>query len=89
MSDVYYQEVNDISGMCVEGVDGTVKWSPIKISRSSVRLSSSSEGEDIDIDRCLSLDFQVKDGVPGFDIETADSSFWVPIAKRTRSQMKQ
>ena len=49
--------------MCIEGVDGTVKWSPIKISRSSVRLSSSSEGEDINTDQCLSLDFQVKDGV--------------------------
>ena len=75
--------------MWVEGKNGSVKWSPIKISRSSVCLSSSSESEDIDIDQCLSLDLQVKGGVPDFDIEIVDSFFWAPIAKRTRSQIKQ
>ena len=74
--------------MWVEGENGSVKWSPIKFLRSSVCLLSSSESEDIDIDKCLSLDFQVKGGVPGFDIETVDSFFCAPIANRTRSRMK-
>ena len=55
--------------MCVELSEGGVKWSPVKVSRKSMRVSSSSDSEDIEPDKCLSFDCQVKHGVPGFEVE--------------------
>ena len=34
------------------------------------------------------LDYQVRDGAPGFEVEMNDDTFWVPIAYRTRSVIR-
>ena len=91
-SNVYYQELEDspTPGVCVESDGGTSTWSPIKISKRHVKpASSDTSDDDIDIDDCLSFDYQLRDGVPGFEIETRDDCFWAPILnRRTRSRKK-
>ena len=86
-SDVFYHEQNNIPGICVKTVDEPMtSWTPIKISRSRMRVAdSNSSDDDIPIDDWLMLDYQVVNGAPGFVIETKDDTFWVPIAHRTRS----
>ena len=55
----------------------TSSWTPIKISRSRVRAADSDTSDDnISLDDCLSLNYQPVHGVPGFEIETADDTFW-------------
>ena len=46
---------------------------------------SNSSDDDIPIDDCLMLDYQVVNGAPAFEIETKDDTFWVPIAHCTSS----
>ena len=78
--DVYYLERNDIPGICVESGE-TSSWTPIKISRSRVRVADSDTSDDnVSLDDCLSLNYQAVHGVPGFEVETADDAFWVRIA---------
>ena len=36
----------------------------------------------------LALDYQPRDGVPGFEVETRDDLFWAPVANRTRKRLK-
>ena len=62
----------------------TSSWTPIKISRSRVRAADSDTSDDnISLDDCLSLNYQPVHGVPGFEIETADDTFWGLIAHHT------
>ena len=72
-SDVYYQVVNDRNVCWKWGWNSDLQQRSLETIM--MQLSSSSESEDIDIDQYLSLDFQVNSSVPGFDIETTDSSF--------------
>ena len=44
--------------------------------------SDTSDG-DVSLDDCLSLHYQPVHRVPGFEVETADDTLWVPIAHRT------
>ena len=90
-SNVYYRELDDTPGLCVEDDDGALIWSPIKISRSRIRGSTStatSDSEEIDADLCSSLSYQMVDGMPGIEIETDDDVFWAPIAHRTRTRTR-
>ena len=87
-NDVFYLEKNDVPGLCT-GSAGKRSWTPIKISKRRVRTATSdTSDEDIDIDDCVSLDYQPVSGVPGFEIETKDGIFWAPIAHRTRTRLK-
>ena len=43
---------------------------------------------DFDSNDCRSFEYQPRDGVPGFDIETNDDGFWAPIAHCTRRRLK-
>ena len=47
-------------------------------------VTSDMSDEDIDIDDCVSLDYQPVSRVPGFEI-TKDDIFWALIAHRTRT----
>ena len=88
-SPVFYLEKNDIPGVCVDRGDCSFSWSPVKFSRSAVKIGvRSTESSDVDIDDCLSIDYQPRNGVPGFEVETKADSFWSPVAHRTRSNKK-
>ena len=90
-SSVLYQELDDSPspGVRVEQVDGISTWSPIIVSKRRVKpASSDTSDDDLDVDDCLSFDYQLRDGVPGFEIETRDDFFWTPISHRTRSRKK-
>ena len=50
--------------------------------------TGSTESSDFEIDECLSIDYQPKEGEPGFEVETKDESFWLPVACRTRTRSK-
>ena len=67
---VFYYESSDIPGLCVQRGDGKLSWSPMKVSKSAVKVGipSSSGDSDLDIDHCTSFDYQVNDGVPGFNV---------------------
>ena len=39
----------------------------------------------LDIDECASIDYQLREGEPGFEVET---NFWSPVAHRTRTKSK-
>ena len=51
-------------------------------------MTDSSGESDLDIDECLPFDYQSRDGVPGFNVETKDDSFWAPVSHRTRRRLK-
>ena len=76
--------------MCVDRSDGTFSWSPIKVSRSAVKVGNedSSGASDLDINECFSFDYQPRDGVSGFEIETKEDLFRAPVAHRTRKHPK-
>ena len=40
---------------------------------------SDTSDDNISLDDCLSLNYQPAHGVPRFEIETADDTFWAPI----------
>ena len=87
----HHDETSDRPGVCVvRDDDGKLCWSPIKVSKRAVKVGqvASSDDRDLDSDDCLSFEYQPRDGVPGFDIETRDDGFWAPIAHRTRSHLK-
>ena len=86
-SDVFYHEQNNILGICVKIVDEPMTpWTPIKISRSRMRVAdSNSSDDDISVDDCLMLDYQVVNGAPGFEAEMKDDTFWMPISHHTHS----
>ena len=67
----------------------TSSWTPIKISRSRIRAANSdTSDEDVCIDECVCLGYQLVDGIPGFDISMkGGDSFWSPIAHRTRTRV--
>ena len=77
---VFYLERNNIPGVCVAS-GGTSSCTPIKISRSRVQAAdSNTSDDDVCLDDCQSLHYQCVDGVPGFEIESSDDTFWAPIA---------
>ena len=87
----HHDETSDRPGVCVvRDDDGKLCWSPIKVSKRAMKVGqvASSDDSDLDFDDCLSFEYQPRDGVPGFDIETRDDGFWAPIAHRTRSRLK-
>ena len=49
---------------------------------------SDTSDDNVSLDDCLSLNYQPVHGVPGFEVETADDAFWVPIAHRTRAHVQ-
>lgn len=95
-SEVFYYQLDDNSpGVCVENGVGKLLWSPIKISRTCVKPASDSESSDVEPlkpPEIGSITFEIRHGVPGFEIETAndddDDVFWIPVAHRTRSRLK-
>ena len=71
----HYNETRDRPGVCVvRDDDGNLCWSPIKVSKRAVIVGqvASSDDSDLDSDHCLSFEYQPRDGVPGFNIETND-----------------
>ena len=50
-------------------------------------VDSDTSDDNISLDDCLSLNYQPVHGMPGFEIETADDTFWAPIAHRTRARV--
>ena len=87
---VFYFEKEGIPGVCFRDQgDKSFGWSPAKISRRAVKVGTgSTESSDLDIDECVSIDYQPKEGEPGFEVETKDESFWSPVAFRTRTRSK-
>ena len=57
---VFYYKSSDIPGLCVQRGDGKLSWSPMKVSKSAVKVGipSSSGDSDSDIDHCNSFDYQ-------------------------------
>ena len=49
---------------------------------------SDTSDDNVSLDDCLSLNYQPVHGVPGFEVETADDAFLVPIAHRTRARAR-
>ena len=73
--------------MCLVFVCGGVSsWTPIKLSKSRITVESDSEDE-ICLKDCLSLDHQPHDGVPRFDIEISNDSFWARSGTRSRLKL--
>ena len=86
---VFYLEKDGIPGICVDQGDKSFGWSQAKISRRAVKVGTgSTESSDFEIDECLSIDYRPKEGEPGFEVETKDESFWLPVACRTRTRSK-
>ena len=55
-------------------MDGSFSWSAVKFSRSAVRVGAGSiKSSDVGINDCL-----IRNGVPGFEIETKEDAFWSP-----------
>ena len=50
--------------------------------------AGSTKSSDVDIDDCITMNYQTRNGVPGFEIETKEDAFWSPIAHRTISRKK-
>ena len=50
--------------------------------------NDASSDSDIDVSDILVIDYQLKDDVPGVEIETKDNCLWIPIAHRTRNRLK-
>ena len=88
--DVYYHELNDAPGLCVEHSDGTKSWSPVNFSKREVKSASAASSDcDLDVDECSCINYERREDVPGVDIETNDSDvFWIPISHRTCSRKK-
>ena len=42
----------------------------------------------LDNDECFSFDYQSREGVTGFEIETKELLFWAPVAHRTQNRLK-
>ena len=53
---VFYFEKNEIPGICVDRGDRSFSWSPVKFSRSAVKVGvGSTESSDLDIEKCCLL----------------------------------
>ena len=51
--------------------DGSSSWSPIKLNRKAVKPASAESSDyDLDVSECLCLDVQLRENVPGVEIET-------------------
>ena len=93
-SDVYYYELDDNNpGLCCEAKDGSITWSPIKMTERSIRAASvcCDEADVIPPSNCASISFEWKDSVPGLEIERKEDDLeglWIPVACRTRSRLK-
>ena len=72
---------NNTPGVCVERGDGSFSWSPVKISRSAVKVGDvdSSECSDVDIDECLSLSYHPREGVPGLRLRLRKMHSGLPL----------
>lgn len=56
---VFYLEKNDVRGVCVDRGDNSFRWSTAKFSRSAVKVGiGSTESSDLDINDCLSIEYQ-------------------------------
>ena len=74
---VFYLEKDEIPGICIDRGDSSFSWSPVKFSRSAVKVGvGSTESSDLDIEECVSIDYQPRHGVPGFEVETWTDTFW-------------
>ena len=60
--------------MCVDRSDGSFSWSPIKVSR-RLAMNNTSGASDLDINE---FDYQPREGVPGFEIETMEDLCFGP-----------
>ena len=88
-ADVYYYEVNDRPGLCVQRPNEPLNWSPVKFSRRSVKAASATSSDsEIDVSECLCIDYQRRNNEPGVEIETKDNTFWIPVAHRTHSRFR-
>ena len=88
-ADVYYYEMNDRPGLCVEHPNEPCNWSPVKFSKRSVKAASATSSDsEIDVSECLCIDYQRRNNEPGVEIETKDNTFWIPVAHRTRSHFR-
>ena len=74
-TEVFYYETNDTPGICISHDDRSFGWSSVKINTAVKVGVDSSDGSDLNISECVALDFQSREGVPGFDIETAEDLF--------------
>ena len=50
-----------------------------------IAKDSSSDSKDLKSSQIATMDFESRSGVPGFEIETHDDAFWVPVAFHTDS----
>ena len=76
-SPVFYYEVKDSPGVCVDRGDGSFVWSPIKINKTAVKVGEvDSNEDDLNPSECLMLDYQPREEVPVFEVETRDKLFW-------------
>ena len=67
--------------MIIDRGDNSFSWSCVKFSHHAVMVGAgSTESSDLDIDDCLSIEYQPRDRVPGFEVDTKSDSFWSPIA---------
>lgn len=69
-SDIFNHELdNGQPGLCVSS-DVVLTWSPIKISKSRVKsASTASSGDEINkFCECLSLEYQMKQDIPGLEL---------------------
>ena len=72
-ADVYYHELDDTPGLCVDYSDGTRTWSLVKVSQKAVMPASAETSDsELDILDCLCFDYQIRHGVPGLEIETSN-----------------
>ena len=74
---MFYYETNDTPRICVERGNGLFSWSPVEFSRSAVKVgvADSHDENNLDISECIMLEYQPKEGVPGFVVETQEDLF--------------
>ena len=74
--EVYYQEVDNTPGLCVEHSDGSSSWSPIKLNRKAVKPASAASSDcDLDVSECLCLNVQLRENVPGVEMRPMMKAF--------------
>ena len=78
-------EENDVPGVCIDRGDNSFNWSCVKFSHRAKKIEAgSTESSNLDMDDCLIIEYQPRNGVPGFEVDTKLDSFWSPIAHSTR-----
>ena len=52
-----------------------------KFGRSAVKVGGGLTGSsDLDVDECVSIEYQLREVEPDFEVETKDDCFWSPVA---------